>query len=304
MEASFYVIVQQVAVLFIFIAVGFICTKCKFFSEKSISDLSKFVLYIVIPCVIINSFNREYDSSMLRGLGIAAAIAVGVHVFGIILAQIFIHDKNKSRECILRFSTVFSNCGFMALPLQQAILGDGGVFYCASYIVVFNIVSWTYGLFIMSGSKKGFSIKMIVNPGVIGVMLGGLLFASPVKLPFVLNEALKGISALNTPVPMIIVGYYIAGISSLRVLRDLKFISAMFLRLVVIPFVFLGVVKIIGFSGVIATSMIIAVSCPVAVNIAMFSTLFKRDSELAAACVAVSTLLSILTLPLIIVLSL
>ncbi|MCR4939904.1 MAG: AEC family transporter [Treponemataceae bacterium] len=303
MDASFYVIVQQVAVLFIFIAVGFICTKCRIFTEKSIADLAKFVLYIVIPCVIINSFNREYDSSMLKGLGIAAGIAVVIHVFCIILAQIFIHDKNKSRECILRFATVFSNCGFMALPLQQAILGDAGVFYCASYIVVFNLFSWTYGLFIMSGSRKSFSIKMIVNPGVIGVILGGFLFVSPVKLPYVLNEALKGISALNTPVPMIIVGYYIAGISSLRVLKDLKLISALFLRLIVIPLVFLGAIKIAGFNDVIATSMLIAVSCPVAVNIAMFSTLYKRDSELAATSVAVSTLLSILTLPFIIVLS-
>jgi len=304
MEASFYVIVQQVAVLFIFIAIGFICTKFKFFSEKSISDLAKFVLYIVIPSVIINSFNREYNSSMLKGLGIAAAIAIAAHIIGIILAHIFIHDKDKSRECILRFSTVFSNCGFMALPLQQAILGDAGVFYCASYIVVFNLFSWTYGLFIMSGSKKGISIKMIVNPGVIGVVLGGLLFVSPVKLPYVVDEALKGISALNTPVPMIIVGYYIACIKSFRVLKDLKLIAALFLRLIVIPFIFLGAMKIANFSGVIASSMIIAVSCPVAVNIAMFSTLYKRDSELAATSVAVSTLLSILTLPLIVVLSL
>ena len=304
MESSFIVIVQQVAVLFILIAVGFVCTKCRFFSEKTISELAKFVLYIVIPCVIVNSFNRAYDPTMLGGLGIAAVTAIATHLFGIVLATIFIHDKNKSRECILRFATVFSNCGFMALPLQQAILGDEGVFYCASYIVVFNIFSWTYGLFIMSGSEKRFSIKMIVNPGVIGVVIGFILFVSPIKLPYALNTALQGISALNTPIPMMIVGYYIAGITSFRVLKDAKLILVLFLRLVAIPFVFLGVLKLFGFSGTLATSMLIAVSCPVAVNITMFSTMFKRDSLLAAASVAVSTLLSIITLPLFVVLSL
>ena len=302
MESSFVVIVQQVAVLFILIAVGFVCTKFRFFSEKTISELAKFVLYIVIPCVIVNSFNREYDPAMLKNLGIAAAVAVATHVFGILLATLFIHDKNKSRECILRFATVFSNCGFMALPLQQALLGDEGVFYCASFIVVFNIFTWTYGLFIMSGSEKRFSIKMIVNPGVIGVVLGTILFVSPVKLPRAVNSALQGIAALNTPIPMIIVGYYIAGISSFKVLKDVKLALVLLLRLIVIPFTFLAVLKLCGFSGTLAASMLIAVSCPVAVNIAMFSIMFKRDSQLAATCIAVSTLLSIITLPLILVL--
>jgi len=304
MESSFVVIVQQVAVLFILIAVGFVCTKFRFFSEKTISELAKFILYVVIPCVIVNSFNREYDPTMLKGLGIAAAVAIAAHLFGILLVSLFIRDKDKSRECILRFATVFSNCGFMALPLQQAILGDEGVFYCASYIVVFNIFSWTYGLFIMSGSKKKFSIKMLVNPGVIGVILGSILFVSPIKLPYAFNNALQGISALNTPIPMMIVGYYIAGITSFKVLKDAKLMLVLLLRLIVIPFTFLGAMKLCGFSGTLATSTLIAVSCPVAVNIAMFSTMFKRDSQLAATCIAVSTLLSIITLPLFVVLSL
>ena len=127
---------------------------------------------------------------------------------------------------------------------------------------------------------------------------------SPIKLPYALNTALQGIAALNTPIPMMIVGYYIAGITSLRVLKDAKLILVLFLRLLVIPLAFLGLLKLFGFSGTLATSMLIAVSCPVAVNITMFSIMFKRDSQLAAASVAVSTLLSIITLPLFVVLSL
>ena len=96
---------------------------------------------------------------MLKGLGITFAASLLSHAATIVIAHLFIHDKDKRRENVLRFGAVFSNCGYMSLPLQNALLGADGVFYGATYIAVFNIVMWTYGVFLMDGGVKSISLK-------------------------------------------------------------------------------------------------------------------------------------------------
>lgn len=301
MITSFLSVAQQVLILFILLMIGFICTKAKFFTEECIAGIAKFVLYTVTPCVIVNSFNREFDASMLKGLGISFLVSLGVHIFCILVVTFLIKDKNESRQIVLRFGTVFSNCGYMALPLQQAILGSEGVFYGAAFIALFNLVNWTYGLFLMGGKETKITLKKIfINPGVIGVSIGLILFLTPLKLPTLILTPVQNLAALNTPLPMVIIGYYMAKIKSFAVLKDSKLILAIFLRLIAIPLVVLGALILFGLRGTILTSMVIAASAPTAANTVVFSSLFKRDSELAVALVALSTLFSILTMPLII----
>lgn len=301
MDSGFIAVGQQVFILLMMIMTGFICTKKGFFSENTISEVTKFILYIIIPCVIINSFNREYDPGMMKAFGFCVLSAFCIHVFSIIIANLLVHDKDKSRECVLRFSVIFSNCGFMALPLQQAIIGDDGVLYGAAYLAVFHIFSWTYGMMMMSGSGRNFSIKKaLLNPGVLSTVAGVVLFLSPFQLPSIFGSALKSLSALNTPMPMIIIGYYIAGIASLKVLKDRNLILMLVLRLVAIPMAVFLAFRLLGISGEPAVSVIIAVSTPVAVNGAMFSVLYGRDARLSAVATAVSTLFSIITMPVIV----
>ena len=301
MVTSFLAVAQQVLILFILLMVGLICTKKNFFTEDFIAGISKFLLYTVTPCVIVNSFNREFDSSMLKGLGISFLVALGVHLFCILVAHLTIKDANESRQIVLRFGTVFSNCGYMALPLQQAILGNEGVFYGAAFIAVFNLVNWTYGLFLMGGKETKITAKKVfINPGVIGICVGLLLFLTPLELPTLILTPVQSLAALNTPLPMLIIGYYMAKIKSLTVLKDGKLILAIILRLIVLPLAIFGALFLFGLRGTLFTSMVIAASAPTAANTVVFSSMFKRDSELAVTLVSLSTLFSILTMPLIV----
>lgn len=301
MITSFLSVAQQVLILFILLMVGLICTKKNFFTEEFISGISKFLLYTVTPCVIVNSFNREYDPTMLTGLGISFLAALGIHIFCIIITHLFMKDSEESRQIVLRFGTVFSNCGYMALPLQQAILGSEGVFYGAAFIAVFNLVNWTYGLFLMGGKETKITAKKIfINPGVIGICIGLLLFLTPVELPTLILTPVQSLAALNTPLPMLIIGYYMAKITSFSVLKDKKLVLSIFLRLVFLPLCVFGILYACGLRGTLFTSMVIAASAPTAANTVVFSAMFKRDSSLAVAQVAISTLFSILTMPLIV----
>ncbi|HPY52659.1 MAG TPA: AEC family transporter [Treponemataceae bacterium] len=314
MIESFITVVQQVIILFVLISIGFGLTKKKLFSEKTIAELTTFILYLVTPCVIIESFNRPFDADMLNAFLLSFLAAIVVHVLSIFIAFLFIRDRDKNTQTIFRFGVVFSNCAFMALPLQQALLGSEAVFYGSSFIAVFNLFVWTHGYGIMKidpenkGQKKSgqmiFSqlIKTLLNPGIASVFLGLFLFLTSTKLPFFIQKPIQYLAALNTPLPMIVIGFYVASVKDFSILKEKKMFLASFLRLIFIPLLSLALFYAAGIRGVLLSSLIISASTPVGATLVMFSIKFNKDAKKAGAFVAFTTLVSVLTMPIIIAL--
>ena len=290
---------NYVLILFILIGVGFVCNKTKILTSSSLKEMTNLVLYIVTPCVIINSYQREFDKNMLRGLLITLAAALLSFAINILLTHLLVKDKDKRREKTLRFGAVFSNCGYMSLPLQEAMLGEIGVFYGATYIAVFQIMLWTYGVILMSGSIKSISLKkIIINPGVLSTALGIVLYVFSISIPFTVLEPIKYLGSLNTPVPMVIVGYYLAQ-ASLR-LKGVSAYVSLVLRLIASPLIMIAILLCLGISGDIAIACTIAASAPVAAATTMFSEKFDGDTTLSATFVSITTILSIITMPLVV----
>lgn len=301
MLETFSTISLQTAVLFILIAVGFLCSKRGFFSENSIGELSRFVLYAVTPCVIVDSFHRPFDSTMLRGLVISAGAAALVHLLNITLAHIFIREKDTSARSVMRYASVFSNCGYMSLPIQNMILGSDGVFYCAIFIGVFTLFTWTYGLIIMGGKLEDIKLKRLaLNPGILGILVGMFFFLTPFSLPQILHIPIKGLAAMNTPLPMVIIGFYLSRISSLSVFGSRQVMTVVILRLILSPIISLFILCFMGLKETLLISLVISASAPSAANTVMFASLFRKNSELAVSIMSLTTLLSIITIPLII----
>ena len=298
---AFFSVVQQVLILFILICVGFVSSKTKLLKGEAIPSINNLLLYIITPAVIIESFSREYNPELLISLGKAALASLVVHVINIAGAILLVRDKSKAREAVLRFGTVFSNCGFMAIPLQSALLGAEGIFYCAAFIAVFNLFCWTYGVFVMGGKEAGFSPKsFIINPGVIAVSIGLILFFLPISLPDIILSSLRNLAALNTPIPMIVIGYYLSCFTSLRTLKNAKLWLATLLRLIVLPLVAILLLCALGIKGTILSSIAISACAPVAANALVFASKYNRDTELAATFVSASTLASIVTMPIVV----
>lgn len=294
-------VAQQVVILFILIAVGFLCGKVNFLNANAAKKLTDIVLYIVTPCVMIKSFQREFKPELLLNLGVTALCAAAIFAGTIIISFLAFRDKNQSRNKVLKFGTVFSNCGFMALPLEQAVLGDDGVFYGSVFIAVFNIVLWTYGLCLMSGSKRELSVKkLILNPGILGVIAGLLLFLFSVSLPEVISKPVEYLAGLNTPVPMIIIGYHLSKAKLKKVFSDKWAYAVMALRLVVIPAAAVAAMYACSVRNDILVACAIACAAPTAANTTMFASKFGGDVELSVGIVSSTTLLSVLTMPLIV----
>lgn len=305
MLTNFLTVAEQVVVLFLLIGVGALCAKTGIIKEVAIKSCSDLVLIVVTPCVIIQSFQRPFDAAMLKGLGLACLIALSIHIVTILLAHLLLHDPVAARERVLRVGAVLSNAGFMSLPLQNALLGEDGVFYGAAYVAIFNLILWSYGLVEMSGSRQNLSPrKLILNPGVLSLAIGLMLFLARITLPTVLASPMGHLAALNTPLPMLIIGFYLADTDLKAALRDWRSYAAIGLRLLVVPLTALGILYLCGVRGTLLVSMIIAASAPVAASTTMFATKYDCDTGLSVNLVSLSTLLSLITMPLIVALAL
>jgi predicted permease len=305
MAENFIVVGIQVIILFILIGIGFLSGKTKIIRQEAIHSLNNFILYIVSPLVIVKAFYRDYDPVLFIMLLEAGGLAILTHLLNILLAHLLLKDKDRRRQCVLHFGAVFSNCGFMAIPLQSALLSDDGVFFGAAYIAVFNIFCWTYGLVLMSGSTKELSVgKILCNPGVLGVGAGLFLFLTGITLPVIIYEPISYMAALNTPIPMVIIGFMLWEIIHngmprvRRILTYRKMYVTLGLRLVLVPLLILGILHMLPVNKTLAMSVMICASAPVAATTTMFSEKFDADTDISVTLVSLSTVCSLVTMPL------
>lgn len=289
---------EQVLILFVLIIVGFSTYRFHIFNKNSIKRLTDFMLYIVSPATIINSFNRSMDYEMFKGLCVVFTAAVFAHLLNILLAHLFIHDKAKEKERVYRAAAVFSNSAYMSFPLQEAIFGSDGVFYGAAFVAVFNIVLWTYGEQMMKGGKSISLKKLILNPGILGTIIGLLIFFLSLPLPSVISMPIESLASLNTPVAMIIIGFHLAA-SKINI-KGVNLWIALTIRHAVSPIIVLFAMIVTGFKSEPLVICAIAASAPIAASVTMFSNKYNADTPLAASMTSLSTLLSIITMPLIV----
>lgn len=294
---NFLTVGQQVLVLFILIMVGFVLGKKKIIGDTAAKALSDIALLLATPCVIILSFNRKFETAVLKELGIALLVALVIHIVAIGIAQL-LYRKNTSRDRVLRAATVLSNAGFMGLPLQQAVLGEQGVFYGSAYVTVFTLTLWSYGLITMdSGSRRLSLRKLLLNPGIIGLGVGILVLFLPVELPELLRAPASHLAALNTPIPMLFIGYSLSKVDLGKALRTPFYYVTSLVRLLVVPTIGIGVLYLIGVRGTLLVSMAIAGSAPIAAAVSMFSDKYGQDTEASVNLVALSTVFSVITMP-------
>ena len=303
MLENFIQIGLQVLVLFMLMAVGLIAAKIGFLTKEVCAKMTDFVLYFVAPALVIVSFQMEFDTELLAGLGITALLALVIQVLNIVLAKVLIRHKDKSKECVMQFGAIFSNCGFMGLPLDQALFGTEGVFYGAAYIAIFNILSWSYGIILMNKGKSGYHLslkKVFINPGTVGVFIALIFFLTSLKLPQPIYDTLEYLGSLNTPMPMFIIGASMLGMSLKQLICQWKIYLPILIRLVVIPILAIIIMIILKIDPLIAGVVLIGASAPTAALTSMFAVKFEKDTEISVNLIALCTLFSVVTMPLLI----
>lgn len=298
MLESLTTVAGQVGVLFALMGVGWACNRTRLLDERNVKGLVELLVAVVTPCVIVQAFQRPFERHLLAGLWWALGTAFAVHALGV-GASLLVRSAEKRRECVLRFSVIFSNAGFMGIPLEQALLGGDGVFYGAVYVAVFNLLCWSYGLWLMCGNLKDMRARtLLLNPGSTGIALGLPFFLLSAKLPGVVGEPVRMLADLNTPLAMIVIGYYLAEASFKAAAGCGAAWAVAGLRLVAIPAATMGGLWLLGpAEPKMAVALTIASAAPVAAMSTMLAARYGRDVETSVGLVAGTTLFSMVTMP-------
>lgn len=293
---DFLTVAGSVATLFLMMAVGFVFARRGMLGGEALSQMSKLLLTVVAPCIVISTLQVDFTPELLRSMGLALAMTVGCYVlYGAVVLLLFRGQPEETRAC-LRFGVMFGNIGFMGLPLITSVLGEQAVVYCAISLIVFNTGNWTYGVFLMG--EKMSARRALLNPGVVGGAIALALFLLRVRLPGPVLSAVDYIGSLNTPLAMVVIGGQMAGADLLATFKEKRLYGAAVWKLVIIPVLTALVLLPLRLDPVLYQTLVILSGCPAAGATSMFAQMFRKDTASAARFVTLSTLLSIITLPL------
>ncbi|MBP5432504.1 AEC family transporter [Ruminococcus sp.] len=295
-------ILYKTAIMLILIGVGIMCAKTGLISKSSNKELSKFMLQVVNPVVIFMSYQTDYRSELVRNLLLAFVLALGTMVLAIVLSYLFVRRKDGREYEIERFSAVYSNCGFMGIPLVNAIYGNEGVFYLTAYITVFNLIVWTHGVILISGEKDFRQVvKVFYSPTIIAIFLGMITFFLRIRLPGAASEALGLIKEVNTPMAMIVSGVTISGTNMMKILKNHRIYYICLLKLMIVPLIISVPLSLIsGVDDTVRMTVLIAAAAPPATMCTLLSLRYGKNSIYASEIFAAGTILSVVTLPLIV----
>lgn len=300
---------RQVLVLFLLMFAGFAGVKAGLIRMEGKKAFSDLLVNLICPCMILNSYFAEFQPEIFRNLLWAYAVSLLLILTGLTVTMIFTKKFPVSERPIQRFACIYSNAAFMGFPLIQVMFGEEGLLYASAYVTVFNILLWTHGYMMLSkrggetaganggGFRKTLK-KLVTTPVLVSVALGLVIYLGQIPIPGVVAEPVKLISGMNTPMAMFITGMIIAESNLGKIIRNVQISDMILLRLILIPLVCFGIYLAAGFTGMQAQVVFLLEACPCAAITSVFAVQFGYNEEMAAGSVVVTTLLSIITLPL------
>jgi len=292
----------QVFILFILILVGYIATKKNLIDSSLTKKLSKLIMNIFLPCMIINSMQLEYSPTVLKKVLLLILISLFIYAISFLIAIIFkAISKSKNDIGVYQFAILFSNVGFMGYPIVEAILGKDAIFYAAIFNIPFNLLIMTLGVFVIckENNNYSFSFKSLINPVIISIFIGLSLFILNIKLPYIINRPIELLGNITTPLSMIVIGSMLCLSSISECVRNKKLYIVSFIRLILMPILIYFILKGIVYDKLLFSIPIVIVSMPVASNTAILSSEYNANDKLASQLVFMSTLFSIVTIPII-----
>lgn len=293
----------SVLTLFLLMSVGFLFGRMGLLSGETLSQVSRVLLYVVTPCIMITSFEVERTPQTQGQLLTALVAMIGVYILYMALSLILFPREGEAHRGILRFAAVYGNAGFMGLPLIQSALGDGAMISAVVGLAVFNTVTWTQGRALIGGPSELSLKKVALNPGILGFVGGMLLFFTRWRLPGPLDAAVGYLGSLNTPLAMVVIGGQMAQADLRKVFSTKKLYLVSAVKLLAVPLITAAVLFPFHLDPLIYVAAVILAGCPTAGATSLFAQSMGKDAAVAAQQVTLSTLLCIATLPVMAVLA-
>lgn len=301
---DFNSIINQILVLFIVLFLGYFIRKRNIIDEHSSKKISSLVVNVTAPFLIIGSMTRKTNLGSKEILGI---LSISVIVYICMFLMTFIVPKllrvEKNNLGVYKFMIMFSNVGFMGFPVVSSIFGQEAIFYASIYNLPFYGLVYTLGIYFVSMNNKDrmkFQFKKMLNPGVCAVLIGLFIFSFKLTLPYAVTETIKMMGGLTTPLSMIVIGSSLANVQIKNIFSNVRLYIYSFLKLFVFPVIIFIIIRNFGFNEIMTGVPVIIMGMPVAANAVILSKEYGGNDNLAAEGVFISTMLSIITIPLLV----
>ena len=285
--------------LFLYMLCGFIVSRLNIIREDNRAVLVRLLMDVAMPMMVLNAFNKPTTrEEILSSLWVMVIALMGCVVTGLI-GLVLWRRQSENRRKVLMYASMFSNAGNAGLPIISLVFGPTGVFYASMYLIPPRILQWTVGLgFFVKPEKGGWIKNVLLNPMVVMIYIGAALMITNWQIPGVFGQAIANLGAMTAPLSMILIGATLAHMDW-KMLFDRSVLFTSFLRLIAFPLLFAALLALGHADALTMSVCVILLAMPVASNTAAMAERYGGDHVYASACVSVSTLLSVITVPVI-----
>lgn len=302
---DYFIALNQILILFLLVGVGFFCRRVGILSDYSVTSLSKFLLHICIPAMIIVSMQIPFTNELLVNAEMLILASLGYYLLSLIIAwfaPVILKAKHEEYG-VFRFMLVFSNSMFMGFPVLSMIFGQEAIFYAAIFNIPFTILAYSLGIWLLTAKGGGegrpiFQPKLLLNAAFLSTFVGLALFLTGWTIPDPIGGSLELLGSVTTPLSLVVTGGFLATLNLSKIFGNVRLYAVAVIRLLILP-----VLVFVIFSQFISDPLILGVvvvtaGMPAAVNTVMLAAEHRVHPDLAAQGVFITTLISVVTLPL------
>lgn len=293
---------QKMLIMVLMMAVGFVAGKAKVMTEESNHSLSVIINKITMPCMVLYSaLNNEHALSNAQVMELVV-LALASYVVLILLSKLFtlIVRPEKGRRGLYEFILIFANQGFIGIPVISAVYGTDAVFYLSIFIIVFFLVLYSYGTCLVQEiPMKNVDFRQMLSPMMIASVLGLVLYLCNVRLPQILTDTIGSLSQVSTPGAMLMTGAALTAIPLKGLFRNGRLFLASAAKLLLVPIALNLVFRLFIKDEMMLGIVTLASAMPVASNLSLLAAQYGKDEDLAASAVFITTVLSVVTIPLV-----
>lgn len=289
---------EMQGMLFLVMILGLVLRRKGIVQESGKSLLTDLVINVTLPASILKSFQMEFNRQILNSCLVICVVAVLIQIGSYLLGMILYPGFPDNRKKVLQYATICSNAGILGNPIAEGIFGGLGLLYASIYVIPQRVFMWSVGLtyFTEAPDKKTLVKKVLSHPCIVSVFIGFILMVWQIPLPGFLNLTVKTVANANTFLAMMLVGTILAEVP-VRELPNRATIYYSFVRLFLVPFLVFAGCRLGQVDSLVTGVSVVLSGMPAASVTAVMASKYGKDEIFATKCVVLTTLLSMLTVP-------
>ena len=283
--------------MFLLVGIGFFIRKRGIVNTEGRMNMIDLCLYITLPFNVLHSFMRKWDWNLFIACGVILLLSAGYNAIAVFFSNILFKKQEENRQKSLKYGTIISNSGFLGNPMVEGIYGSEGLLYAALFMLPVRIVMWTIGIAVfLKGRKEKLWKNVLTHPCIVAIYAGVIVMVCGIQFPTFVEKTIIGISGSNTPLSMMLVGMMLAEVKP-KGLIDKTMVFYTAIRLLVIPAVVFAITAFLPIDGMLRGITVIMAGMPAPITTALLSAKYGGDEKYATGMVFLSTILSLITLP-------